>query len=377
MSHRLIYFGLSFFMISCGDPAETINVNKTERIPVVLEDDELFASNKVLAFLQNEKKFIEDANAFFLKGINSFRNKKDLDSADYYLRKSILKEPTARAYFELGNLYQNKKKFGEALLAYDLAEQLDYKPFSKLLYNKSCLYSIQEKNEMSGKYLEYAIQAGYNNIEHIAKDSDLKSLRESHYYNEAVERGLRGTSDAKNLFWLSFKKEFGPANFPQKLKQSMNIEELNALKYISFDFEKYISEMRNEEFSREVSKGFYYFSQPYETEKFVALIYVVKDEFMGELAPLTYRMATFTHEGKLIDKKDIAGSSNYSEELKEATLTKNRVINVKYFKPIYKEDPDLNGFYDNEIIKKNLLGSTTITISANGKIVEESLKNAN
>jgi len=230
---------------------------------------------------------------------------------------------------------------------------------------------------MSGKYLEYAIQAGYNNIEHIAKDSDLKSLRESHYYNEAVERGLRGTSDAKNLFWLSFKKEFGPANFPQKLKQSMNIEELNALKYISFDFEKYISEMRNEEFSREVSKGFYYFSQPYETEKFVALIYVVKDEFMGELAPLTYRMATFTHEGKLIDKKDIAGSSNYSEELKEATLTKNRVINVKYFKPIYKEDPDLHGFYDNEIIKKNLLGSTTITISANGKIVEESLKNAN
>ena len=37
MSHRLIYFGLSLFMVSCGDPAETINVNKTERIPVVLE----------------------------------------------------------------------------------------------------------------------------------------------------------------------------------------------------------------------------------------------------------------------------------------------------------------------------------------------------
>ncbi|MDA9275280.1 hypothetical protein N9P59_02230, partial [Crocinitomicaceae bacterium] len=79
---------------SCGDPAEQINKSlRTERIPVVLNKSDIFKGNIVLAFLDNDEKYIQEANELFLKGLNSFRNESDLDSADQYFTESILKEP--------------------------------------------------------------------------------------------------------------------------------------------------------------------------------------------------------------------------------------------------------------------------------------------
>lgn len=357
---------------SCGDPATVVNTTtETKRIPVVLTEDDIFKGNVVMAFLENEEKFIQEANELFLKGLNAFRNEKDLDSAHYYLKGSILKEPSAKAYFELGNVYMDQSDFPSALMAFGVAEQLDYEPFSKVLYNKSCLYSLQEKNELAGQYLEYALQAGYNNLDHINKDEDLDGLRKTSYYKQAVEKGLRGMANADNLFWLQFKKQFAVMDMPIKLKMVVPDDELQGLKYISYDYEKYISEMRDEEFSREVSKGFYYYARPYETENFVAIVYIVKDEFMGEYAPLTYRLATFTHDGKLIDKKVISGREYLSEPIWMATLNKNKVIDVDLVQPQYKNDPNEYGYNDNPIISSKVVGTTQFKLTKDGKIVQE------
>lgn len=360
---------------SCGDPAPESKTNIETRLkPIEISEDDIFSGNKILAFLKNEEKFLKESNNFFLKGLNSFRNDKNLDSADYYLRQSILKEPTAKAYFELGNVYMDKKKYDDALLSFGLAEQLNYEPFSKILYNKACLYSLQEETELAGKYLEYSLQAGYNNLDHINKDSDLDELRNTYYFKQAVKKGMRGMSNGENLFWMQFKKQFSKTQFPVALKANIEREELEQLGSISYEYEKYISEMRDEEFSREVSKMFYYYMQPYETENYVALVYIVRDEYMGDLAPLTYRLATFTHEGKLIDKKEISGRSSLNEEIKEAKLMKGGVIEVSRFEPVYKLDPNEEGYYNNPIIKKNFIDKKTITISKTGKIVESAAK---
>lgn len=360
---------------SCGDPVPESETNiETKLRPIEISEDDIFSGNKILAFLKNEEKFIKESNNFFLKGLNSFRNEKNLDSADYYLRQSILKEPTAKAYFELGNVYMDKKKYDDALLSFGLAEQLNYEPFSKILYNKACLYSLKEETELAGKYLEYSLQAGYNNLDHINKDSDLEELRDTYYFKQAVKKGMRGMSDGDNLFWMQFKKQFSKTKFPVALVANIEWEELEKLGSISYEYEKYISEMRDEEFSREVSKMFYYYMQPYETENYVALVYIVRDEYMGELAPLTYRLATFTHEGKLIDKKEISGRSSLNEEIKEAKLMQGGVIEVSRFKPVYEKDPDNYGYYENPMIKKNFLDKKTITISKTGKIVESVAK---
>lgn len=355
---------------SCGNPDEQGNKGiEIERIPLVLTKSDLFQGNKVLAFLDNDVKHIQEANELFLKGLNSFRNNNNLDSANYYLVASILKEPSAKAYFELGNVYMDKKEYDKAISAYGVAEQLDYEPFSKILYNKSCIYSLQDKQEMAGQYLEYALQAGYINIDHIQKDKDLEKLRESSYFKPAVDKGLRGMSDGDNLFWLQFKKLFAMTNIPLKLQPEMSPEMLEALNYISYDYEKYISEMRDEKFSREVSKGFFYYAKPYENENFVAVVYIVKEEFMGEYAPLTYMLATYTHEGKLIDKQEIGGRSSLSEAIRFTTLNKNMTINCELRKPKYEKDPNEYGYYENKMISSELIGTQKFKISAKGEII--------
>src|SRR3989338_2628637 len=285
---KLFFFvfiaGLSALATSCGDPAPPTENNITERVPVVLTEADIFKGNLIMAFLENDEKFVDEANALFLKGINAFRNSKDLDSADIYLKKSILKEPTAKAYFELGNVYMDKRQFDKAMLAFGVPEQLDYEPLSKIMYNKACAFSLQKKPELAGQYLEYALQAGYTNLEHINKDSDLEELRETAYYKQAIEKGLRGMSDADNLYSLQFMKQFSVMDMQLKLNTNVSEKTYEAMKFISYDYEKYISEMRNEEFSREVSKTFYFYARPYETENYVALVYIVKDEFMGQCA---------------------------------------------------------------------------------------------
>jgi tetratricopeptide (TPR) repeat protein len=358
-------------LTSCGEPETLVNTTtQQQRIDIELAETDLFETSKIFAFLDNDVKFIDDANKFFLQGLDAFKNKKNLDSADYYLRQSILKEPSAKAYFELGNVFMDQKNYAKALQSYDLAENLDYQPFSKILYNKSCLYSLQKKTEMSGQYLEYALQAGYNNLEHVSKDKDLEDLRDSRHYKPAFEKGLRGMSNPENLFWLQFKKLFAKYPMPHTAPVTMTPDEMASLQYISYDFEKYISEMRDEKFSREVSKGFYHYAQVYEADKFVAVVYIVKDEFMGNGAPLSYRLATFTHAGKLIDKKTIGGREYLSDNIMEATFKKNRTIHVDLLEPSYEKDPEDEGYYENPIVSTKSVGYQEYKVMSSGKIVE-------
>ncbi len=360
-------------LASCGDPAaESNSAVQQKRIDIQLAEADLFETTKILAYLQNDIKFIKAANKLYLNGVDAFKNKKNLDSAAYYLRGSILKEPSGKAYYELGNVYMDKKQYDKALSAYDLAENLDFQPFSKILYNKACLYSLQKKTELSGQYLEYALQAGYNNLDYIDADQDLTELRKTGVYKESIDKGLRGMSNTKNLFWLQFKKLFRKYPFPLTIQPQMSEKSLAGMQYISFDFEKYISEMRDSKFSREVSKGFYHYAQVYETDNYVAVVYIVKEEFMGEAAPLLYRLATFTHEGKLIDKKRIGGKENLRDNIWQTTFNKDRTIDIKVMEPTYENDPEDEGYYDNKIVSTKKVGQLKYKVDDAGKIVKVS-----
>lgn len=367
----VLFLLLILSIASCGEPGEVINtIKKQKRIDVQLAEADLFETTKIFAFLQNEVKFIEDANKLYLNGVDAFKNKKNLDSADYYLRRSILKEPSGKAYYELGNVFMDQKQYDKALSAYDLAENLDFQPFSKILYNKSCLYSLQKEVKLSSQYLEYALQAGYNNLDYIDKDEDLAELRKSKHYKPSIEKGMRGMSNTKNLFWLQFKKLFPKYPFPHSLQAQLDEKILSGMQYISYDFEKYISEMRDEKFSREVSKGFYHYGQMYETDAYVAVVYIVKEEFLGDAAPLLYRMATFTHEGKLIDKQRIGGKEYLSDNIWATTFNKDKTIDINILEPTYEKDTEDEGYYENKIISTEKVGQLKYKVNGNGMIVK-------
>lgn len=373
---NLAYATLTLVLIisSCGNPAQLPAKVQKQRVDVVLTRDDLYKGNLVAAFKENENKFIKESNTLFLRGVDAYRNNNELDSAVFYFTESILKEPSAKAYFELGNANMDRKKYDDALNAYKMAEQLGYQPFSKILYNKACIYSLQENHELSAQYLEYALQAGYTNIAHMQSDSDLEHLRDyNNLFKTAVDRGLRGVSNADNLFWLQFTKLFPALGTPIDLKLQLTQEEFQALDYISYDYEKYISEMRDSKFSRDVSSSYLYYANAYETDVFVAVVYIVKDEWMGDAAPLKYKMATFTHEGKLIDKKTIAGSENSDLDgvYLQSTLNKDLTISGTLVEPQYEKDPDDHGFYDNKILSYKEVGTQNFKITKSGKIVEE------
>lgn len=367
---NLFILGGTVFLLSCGDPAATINTIKNVQLPVVLTESDIFKGNIVEAFLNNEKKATQDANLLFLNGINAYRNNNDLDSGAIYFKESILKEPSAKAYYEYGNLSMDNKDYEVALQSFGLAEQLGYQPFSKILYNKSCVYSLQKELQLSAQYLEYALKAGYSNLDHLKKDEDLSNLRENYLFDQAFKNGIKGMSDADNIFWLQFKNSFPKIELPLKLKSYLSYEETEPLGFISYDYEKYISEMRNASFSRDAGSEYYYFAQPYENENFVALVYIVREAYMGDASPLEYILVTFTHEGKIIDKRVISGSENLNEAMLVATLNEDMRFIVDVEEKVYEKDPVIHGFLDNKVVEVNLLGTDYYRISNVGKIIE-------
>jgi tetratricopeptide (TPR) repeat protein len=364
----------AFVISSCGDPGQLPDKIKKERQDIELTKEDIFKGNLIAAFMENDSKHLKEANTLFLRGIDSYRNNKELDSAVIYFTESILNEPSSKAYFELGNAHMDRKEYDDAMSSYRLAEQLGYQPFSKILYNKACIYSLQEEVDLSAQYLEYALQAGYTNVAHMQSDSDLENLRSKTYrFQKAVDKGLRGVSNSENLFWLQFTKLFPAMGTPIELKIQLSDEENQALEYISYDYEKYISEMRDAKFSRDVTSSYMYYANAYETDAFVVLVYIVKDEWMGDAAPLSYKLATFTHEGKLIDKHTVAGStdSDLDGVYLQATLHKDLTISGDLVQPKYEKDPDEYGYYENKVLSYKKVGTKNFSISKSGKIVEE------
>lgn len=371
MRHYLGFLFLIFLVVSCGDPSAKMGKKQMPVEDIVLSDADIYNGVKVNQFLNNKKKFISESNRLFLKGTDSFKNKNNPDSAIIYFKSSILKEPTGKAYYELGNVYKAQKKYDDAISSYKIAEQLDYQPFYNILYNLACVYSLQENMELSGQYLLYALQAGYHDLDFMDEDEELAFLRANYTYKEMVNEGIRGMSSPETIAWLRFKKQFSKTSVPIHLNVDLNTDRINELSFISYDFERFIAEMRDDKFSREVSKGFYYYAQPYETDKYVALVYVVRDEFLGDYAPSMYRLATFTHEGKLIDKRQIAGGSSLNGELRDASLLAGGKIEVSVFEPVYEKDPNDNGYWDNPMKSKKQLRKEFLSIDKNGMIVDK------
>jgi tetratricopeptide (TPR) repeat protein len=360
---------------ACGTQ-ETTGANRTnapltkEEAAMQLTPDDLFSGDKIRLYLKKDTLQGTVSNKLFLTALDAYKNKKNLAQAERGFIASIIKFPTAKAYYELGNVYLDLKQYDDALLAYRMAENLNYEPFSKLMYNIACVYSNKKQGEQSAQYLEYAIQAGYMNLDNIEKDPDLSYLRDesTYYYRMHLKRALNGATNPEQIYYLQFKKHFPVIKVPLSIKETVSKTHFDMENSISYDYEKFIPEMRDEKFSREVSKGFYYYAKLAETANYTAVIYIIRDEFMGEEAPLTYKLVTFDATGNIIDQLIVAGRERFDEELRMCSINPKLEISVDLFETKFEKDPESEGYYENPVVSKSKVGTQLYKVQVSGKI---------
>ncbi len=375
MKKHLIFglFAICFILISCGDPATKGTINPVQQNTIIsLTLDDILDVATIHQFIQSNPVKDKSSNDFFIKGVDSYKNKKQLDSAKYYFEHSIQQFPTSNGYYELGNVYKELKSFDQAILAYKLAEKLDFAPFSNLLYQIAETYSLKEDENQSAKYLEYAFQAGFTDLNKVNTEKNLEYLRSKDYlFTGAIKNGTRGMSNPESLFWLQFKRKFIAASLPLTLNSDISIEKMNKLSYISYDFERFIPEMRNAKFSRDVGESYYFAYNIFENENYTALIYIEENNYLGEYSPKYYNLTTFDSKGKIIDKIKLGQRDTDLDIAANITIEKSSKIIAKNYMIQYEKDTSEEGYWDNKIVGKSYLSTTLYKIDANGKITSE------
>ncbi|MCT4560393.1 MAG: hypothetical protein N4A41_03370 [Crocinitomicaceae bacterium] len=376
----LILFSLLLF--SCA------NEDQPKKTPLKFEkhlaQSDFYELFRVKAFQQDRAEYKGKAKEIFYKGINAYKNNKDLDSGAYYLENSIRIYPTANAYYELGNILNEQDYTTEALQAYQVAEGLGYEPLGSVLIQISRVHAKKGDFDDAGDYLLAAIQGGYTNQKLIESHPDYLKFKETWYYKDNFRQGFSGLTEPEHFAWFQFKKQFPVKTLPFTVESNLNYVDFENMNFISFDFETYVPGMRDEKFAREVGRGNYFYANIGENENYVACLYITREEnyyfeedsdFMEELYE-TY-LCTYNHEGKIIDLKKIAGRSDYEELLEETEIDILGNIQITQFACTYEKDPKEKGYLNNPVVAKTKVGEKTMRILASGKIVDTTSNLAN
>lgn len=335
-----------------------------------LSADNLYDKDSVLLVVHSATEKNSASDKLFLDGIDKYRNKKNPAAGIESFKQSILLKPQAKAYYELGNALFDKEEMKEAIKAYGVAELLDYKPLHKVLYNMACAYSRMGDNEWAKYYLVSAIEFGYSNVKNIFADKDLEGLRQKDGYSfrSEVTAALNGATDPEKLQWNLFWHEFKPLGFPVSLDRKY-ADKLGEEDYISYEYERFVPEMRNAQFSRDVGSEYYHVGLVKNSDSIKTLIYAVKD-VVGEGSAPQYYIVSFDKLGKLIDKLLIGGQIELEKPFKVATIQQNGTIRVGLFKQVYEKNPDTAG-YENNKLQESKEGEEVYTISADGHFVKQ------
>lgn len=374
----VLLLATSITLFACNAPSTPDASKKTDaqhpekgQSASVISEDQVFNKELVLSALSITKGKNKVSDKYFLKGVDAYRNQKNPEEGVKLFKQSIMEQPQARTYFELGNALADLNNLKDAASAYQMAEILDYKPTSKVLYNLACVYSRAEVEESARYYLISAIEFGYSNAKNMFEDKDLAYLRDNtRDFRGTVTAALSGATDPDKLQWNLFWHEFKPVSYPLVLDEKYGGK--LGEDYIAYDYERFVAEMRNNEaFSREVGYEFYHVGLAKATDSVKTLIYAVKDVMMGgDVAP-EYYIVSFDHVGKLIDKLLIGGHVKIKDPFRVATLTQNGNIEIALFDQVYKKDPEKDGYEDNELVDVKLLEKQLYSITDDGHFVRK------
>lgn len=330
----------------------------------------LFDKDSVKTYLKEVPvAFIDSSKKLFLQAIDLYKNKQNAEASVQVFIQAVGLYPSAGGYYELGNaLLENPNADNNAeyaLKAFNMAELMDYKPWSHVLFKKACAAASIGDHD-AYRYLTYAVQNGFVDRQKIISNKHLLKIGAISDLLSAYNEGMAGNGDPDAILWEGYSKQFGQASFPFMI-DSGTLAAIGTPVDISYDYEKYVPEMRDYKFSRDVGREFFYFTKIDDNRVFKTIIYGSKAYDAERIDPTAYIIASFTNTGRLIDKKTIAGSVALDSAFKECSFISNKEFEVKEYKNIYEKDTEKEGYEDNRIIRRDLLATYKYTIDSTGR----------
>lgn len=117
-------------------------------------------------------------------------SQRDLDTRIEFLEGLTRRDPGyVDALQLLGDHYTQRGRYAEGLKVDERLAQLE--PRSSLVYyNLACSYSLTDQFDRAVQALEKALQLGYRDFNWLAKDPDLRKLRQHPVYRQ-IEAKIR------------------------------------------------------------------------------------------------------------------------------------------------------------------------------------------
>jgi hypothetical protein len=367
-------------LAACGEPP----VNYVQKIhwqPLVEAD----LYNKNLAYdvaFDAEEQELDSlrvlSSQLFLQGAEALKNKNQPNEAVRLLKESILALPSARSYYELGNaLMKIPKGQEEALKAYEVAEHLQFQPQTNLYYNMALAHAGLAKTKQQDNqyqvqhYLQQAIHKGFADTVQLYKEPMFREALQSAYFRDfMLRRKVEQLKDKPDAMFSLFRRSFPLALQPYEVPLE-KVDMKDHARSISYDFARFIPEMQNANFGRDVSHEFFYVAKVAETGSYTALLYSSVGFISEAMQPVLTKLVTYNNQGKQISS--LVFSCQCSAEKVKKGRIENNLITLEEYKRVWKHPIHKVSFEENAVLNHELLSTATFRIDDNGKILEESV----
>ena len=357
----LVSFLAATLLISCGNQKQPGTIT-------YLTKEAVFNKDSLRTFLASAPEGQADSSkTVFLKGIDLLRNSKNAYAAIDAFIQSLRIYPTANTFYELGNAYLQTKAWQKALQSFTLAESMEFSPLGSLLFKQASCYAEMDSTEKMYDYLKYAVQAGFVDRNKILNNPHFGKYVNDGYLLSVFNEAMSGNGNPDEILWQGYTQDFKQASFPYRVDSGF-LRTMGETEVISYDYEKFVPEMRDHKFSRDVGSEYFYVARIMQTELCSVVLYGCRSyEEIG--APTYYILASFDSKGKMVDKMIVGGAKTYDENYREFTAQTNNRFVVQEYKNAYEKSTTEEGFENNKVVSRTLVGTLQYVIDARGKFV--------
>jgi|GEM_PF-1252474 len=361
----LVIIGLT--SMTCGEntPVEEANISSTD-LPLAKENIyNPFRIRKARDFVSDKHKAIakekfEDGKIAISEG--------NIEAAIDLFILSLQYHPRSETYFYIGNIQLELKQHEEAINAYKMAKFIGYQPSKYLFYNMACAYAMDD-SDLDGKrrainYLRMATQNGYIQKDSLLTDKRLKNIRHTYEFNKIFLQTFGQNDDEIYIKFDLFTHLFPRIKSPIRIGPDDLGKRFNKRRRLNDPLTSFIG---REEYIPD-EEHYIAIAMLKKTTNFVAVLYLAYPVNPQNRRYKHFEIATYTWQGKNIDKIRFADSSDPDKYLC-GEIDKDLSITLSTYQNIWEYDPLEYGYRKNRIEYSDFMYEEKFRIDEYGKII--------